>query len=75
MLCYVAYIVVMYRCVTCLLLGRLFFDEDDVNQFSNSELILKELDDIDVESSTYALLLCAVCTLLFYKVIVCVTVD
>ena len=35
-----------------LLFGRLFYDEEDtVNQFNNSELILKELDDIDVESS------------------------
>jgi len=34
-----------------MLFGRLFFDEEDINQYSNSELILKELDDIDVDSS------------------------
>ena len=37
-----------------LLFGRLFYDEEDtVNQFNNSDLILKELDDIDVESSMF----------------------
>ena len=45
------------------LLGRLFFDEEEV---SNSEVILRGLDDIDVESSMYVVLLCISYSIIFY---------